>query len=256
MKGFQGLSVILPTVNETTSLKETVAAIFSSCDIADLHEIILATADFATPACRAVCKQIRDENVSSVPIRIYVQTGSFKNAISDLTAMLSGSHFIYQPTDLEEDPRLLADVIKLAKQYPDAIISGSRILSKRGFSVFSPVRRMMYQSWRLLFSALYGKGVTDSTLLYRCMPSAYAKKIKLTANSYAVSYELFLKLYRLGLPVVEFPVDMGKRVEGTSATRIISDGLRYLCVLFSVRFTSADNFLRRAEENAGGNVQA
>ncbi len=251
MTGFQGLSVILPTINETASLQKTVEAIFDSCDIGDIHEIILATADFATPACRAVCKNIRDENVSGVPIRIYVQTGSFEDAIRDLTAMLSGSHFIYQPTDLEEDPRLLAEIIKLAKQYPNAVISGARTLSQRGFSGFSPVRQVLYRIWRILFAVLYGADVTDPTLLYRCMPSADAKRIILTARSYAVLYELFLKLYRLGLPVVEFPVEMGKRAEGTSATRLISDGCRYFRVMLTVRCTPTKKLLRNAEDMRG-----
>ena len=250
MGGFQGLTVILPAVNETTSLKKTVEEIFRVCDSADLHELILATADFATPACRAVCDEIQKNNSAPVPVRVYVQTGPFEDAIRDLTALLSGSHFIYQPTDLEEDPSLLAEVIRLAKQHPDAVISGSRRRSLQGFSGFSPARRALYGAWRLLFSALYGGGVTDSTLLYRCMPSAPAKRIVLNAGSYAVLFELFVKLLRMGVPVIEFPVEMGRRAEGASSTRFFSDGLRYARVLFAVRFTPVNKFLRPSADEA------
>lgn len=247
MSVFQGLSVILPTVNETTSLKKTVDEIFRSCNITDIQEIILATADFATPACRAVCEEIQKENKSPIPVYIYVQTGTFEDAIRDLTEQVSGSHLIYQPTDLEEDPHLLVEVIRLAKLYPDAIISGSRKRSKQGFSGFSPVRRAFYGGWRMLFSIMYSKQVTDSTLLFRCMPSAPAKRIILTEKSYAVLFELFLKLLRLDIPVVEFPVEIGKRVEGKSNTRFLLDGLRYLHALISVRFVPVDQFLRSSE---------
>ena len=250
MSSFQGLTVILPAVNETTSLKKTVDEIFRACDMSDLHELILATADFATPACRAVCDEIQRNNSTSVPVRIYVQTGPFEEAIRDLTGLLSGSHFIYQPTDLEEDPRMLAEIIRLAKLYPDAIVSGSRKRSRYGFSGFTLTKKLLYSAWRALFSVLYGSGVSDSTLLYRCMPSAPAKRVMLNASSYAVLFELFVKLLRLGVPVVEFPVEMGKRTEGTSNTRFFSDGLRYALVLFTVRFTPVKRFLRPVADTA------
>lgn len=250
MGGFQGLTVILPAVNETTSLKKTVDEIFLACDSADLHELILATADFATPACRAVCDEIQKNCGAPVPVRVYVQTGPFEEAIRDLTALLSGSHFIYQPTDLEEDPRLLAEVIRLAKLHPDAVISGSRKRSQQGFSGFFPAKRALYGVWRVLFSALYGGGVTDSTLLYRCMPSAPAKRVILNAKSYAVLFELFVKLLRMGVPVVEFPVEMGRRAEGASSTRFLADGLRYAGVLVTARFTPVGRFVRPAADEA------
>ena len=250
MGGFQGLTVILPAVNETTSLKKTVDEIFRVCSSADLHELILATADFATPACRAVCDEIQKNNKTPVPVRLYVQTGPFEEAIRDLTSLLSGSHFIYQPTDLEEDPCLLAEVIRLAKLHPDAVISGSRRRSHQGFSGFSPVKRALYGVWRILFSLLYGGGVTDPTLLYRCMPSAPVKRIVLNARSYAVLFEMFVKLLRMGARVVEFPVEMGRRTEGASSTRFFSDGLRYTRVLFTIRFMPVNKFLHPAADEA------
>ena len=248
MSGFSGLSIILPTVNETVSLKETVAEILRCCDISDIRELILATADFATPECRAACDDIQKNYGSEVPVYIYVQTGSFEEAICDLTELVAGSHFIYQPTDLEEDPSLIAEVIRLAKLAPDAVVSGSRAISGKGFSVFSPAKRVLYRSWGALFSLLYGRQVTDPTLFYRCMSSDRAKRIVLKARSYSVLFELFLKMLRIGSPVVEFPVEMGKRDEGRSNTRFVSEGLRYTRVLIKTRFTPVDRFLKAPAE--------
>lgn len=180
-----------------------------------------------------------------------MQNGSFDDALKDMFNMVSGSHFMILPADLEEDPKMLTVFIEESKKHPDAIITGSRFLSKECSVNYSKMRKIFFVFFRSLFRLVYSKKLTDTTFSYRTIPSKKVKNLILTGKSYSVLYEAFLKMLRSGVDVIEVPVMFQKRTEGRSKTNFFKDGVRYLWVFFRVRFADTSKFYAETPLDSG-----
>lgn len=232
---FQTLSVIVPVVSETQSLIETIETIIKTCDKADLKEIIICPAYFASPESKRIAHELC-EKYKDIPVSIVFQNDTFEDVIKEILQIVSGSHYIFQPADLEEDPAMLADFIEEAKKNPQAVITGSRFLIKGHAKNCALRKRIIFFFFRRFFNILYSVKLTDPTFLYQMIPSKAAKALFLREKSYSILYELFLKLIRKGTTVIEVPVEFNSRVDGKSEVRLIKDGLRIFLVFFRIRF--------------------
>src|SRR5882724_5608198 len=105
MNSGPSLSVVIPTIDETDSLAQTVQSLFS-CHTLDIREVLLIVAKHTTPGTLAVCRDL----LSQYPGRVRVLEqhlpylgGAFRTGI----AVVSGSHIVLMFADLESDPRLV-----------------------------------------------------------------------------------------------------------------------------------------------------
>lgn|GEM_PF-3482815 len=249
LNGFHSLSVIVLVVNETRTLTETVNTIISVCGRNDLAEIIICPAHFVTPACLSAASELC-EKYREVPVSIHMQTGSFEAAMKELFQIVKGSHFIIQPADLEEDPKMLSVFIKKCKEHPDAVITGSRFLSKSSARGFNFIKRTIISVYHCFFKMLYAHRLTDTTFMYSAIPTSRINSLVLVEKSYSVLYEAFLKLLRTGVDVIEVPVEYHKSRERKSKVKFFKDGLRYVQVLFRVRFAHIGSFGKGDDERA------
>ncbi len=237
---FQSISVIVPVINETTSFVETVETIINVCG-PDLEEIIICPAYFATPACKKIAEELCIKH-KIIPVKIVMQNGTFDDALKSLFKIVTGSHFMIQPADLEEDPKMIAVFIKESRNHPEAIITGSRFLSKECSENYSKLKKAFFIFFRKFFQIVYSKKLTDTTFSYRTIPTEKVKNLILKEKSYSVLYEAFLKMMRTGVDVIEVPVVFQKRPEGKSKTKFFKDGFRYLWVFFRVRLADSSKF--------------
>lgn len=237
---FESISVIVPVVTETKAFIETVETVIDVCGT-DLKEIIICPAHFASPECKRIAGELF-EKYCDVPIIIFMQTGTFDDALKDIFNIVSASHFMIQPSDLEEDPKMLNVFIEESKKHPDAIITGSRFLSKECSANYPKTRKLIFAVFRKVFQMTYSKKLTDTTFSYRTIPSEKVKNLVLKGKSYSILYEAFLKILRTGVEVIEVPVIFQKHPEATSNTSFLKDGIRYLTVFFRVRFSDPKTF--------------
>lgn len=247
-KSFQSLSIIVPVVSETKTLVETINIIFEVCSRNDLKEIIICPAHFASPECIKTAKELCEKH-GDFPMSILMQNGTFEDVIKDLFNTVSGSHFIFQPADLEEDPRMLPVYIEESKKHPDAIITGSRFLLKKNIKTFSKAKKIFYTFFHILFSIVYSYKLTDTTYLIWMIPTRKVKKLILNGKSYSVMYEAFLKILRTGTEVIEIPVEFQKCADRKQKVKFFKDGFQYLMTLFRVRFTNVNDFYKNTNNN-------
>ncbi len=232
---FQALSVIVPVVSETQSLIETVETIIKTCDKTDLKEIIICLAHFASSESKRIAHELC-EKYKDIPVSIVLQDGTFEDAIKEILQVVAGSHYIFQPADLEEDPAMLADFINEAKKNPRAVITGSRFLIKGHAKNCALSKRIIFFFFRRFFNILYSVKLTDPTFLYQMVPSKAAKALFLREKSYSIMYEIFYKLIRIDTKIQEVPVEFNSRPDGKSEVRLFKDGWRIFWVFFWVRF--------------------
>lgn len=243
---FESLSVIVPVVSETTSFTETVETVIETCEKRDLKEIIICISCHAPEESKDIARDLCDK-YKDIPVYTLTQKGSFEDVIKEIFHTVSGSHFIFQPADLEQDPKNLKIFIEEAKKNPEALITGTRFLNKTTSKNCARKKKIVFFFFRKVFQLMYSPQITDSTFMYQVIPTKRIDNILLFGKSYSVLYEAFLKILRSGISIKELPVEFKNRPDAKSKVRFFKDGLRYIGVFFRVRFSDVNGFYKNAD---------
>lgn len=125
----ENYEVLLPVMDETTSLKQTVDDILLNCK-GDIHRILVITSPRTTQDSM-VCIQ---ELVKNYPDRIesfVQQSPGLGGAIQDGFDYSISKFIVMMASDLETDPVYLPGMINSSKNLPTKIITGNRWMNQR-----------------------------------------------------------------------------------------------------------------------------
>lgn len=201
--------VIIPAYNEEKSIVKTVQDI---CEHAPEFDYIIIN-DCSTDHTLDICRENR-LHVLNLPINLgiggAVQTGF-------LYAYTNGYDYAVQfDGDGQHDARYLQKMRDyMAEQKADMLI-GSRFLEKEGFQS-TGMRRFGIRYFSILIKLLTGVTITDPTSGMRMINRDI---IALYSESYPKDYpepESVVSIINRGKKVLEYPVEMRKRMEGTSS---------------------------------------
>jgi hypothetical protein len=216
------VSCILPVINETFSLAQTIAIIEEECH-ADIHEYLIVVSDARTkPESMETIRGLCDK----YPGRIQVHHQKMKflgGAIREAFTLAKGTHTVMMGSDLETDPHLIKEFIRMAKQQPDIIITGTRWVKGGGFEGYNPVKFLMNAIFQKIFSLLYRTHLTDMTYGFRIFPTALLQRINWEELKHPFLFETVLKPLRMGIPVKEIPCRWEARKEGESQNPFINN---------------------------------
>ncbi|MFC1571031.1 glycosyltransferase family 2 protein [Candidatus Margulisiibacteriota bacterium] len=211
---FKSVSVVLPVVNETSSLKKTVEIIMADCR-EDVGEIVIVICDKTTTESREVCNQLGKEHKER--IKILKQTLPFLGgAMRDSFEYASGSHLLMMASDLETPPDKVKDFVDQAKKHPGMIVTGSRWIKGGGFEGYSRLKFALNFLFQRFFSILYRTRLSDMTYGYRIFPTQLVKSIRWEELRHPFLFETLVKPLRLGVSVVEIPTKWSACEEGGS----------------------------------------
>jgi len=234
------VSVILPVIDETTSLRKTVDIILAE-NAADVSEILIITCKKTTEAALAVCDELVRENPC---VQARTQTRPFLGgAMRDAFEFASGSHVLMMASDLETDPATVKDLIEAARQGCD-IATATRWVQKDSFHGYNPLKHAMNLVFQKTFALLYGVSLSDLTYGFRIFKTELVKKIEWEELRHAFLLETLLKPLRLGARVVEVPTVWRKREEGISHNQLIQH-FAYFRIGFKTRFRGKQELLAR-----------
>ena len=243
MNSFTSLSVILPIINETRSLEETVEIISATCPPEDIQEYLIVYCQRTTPesvgVARRIAARLGDKCV------LYEQKLPFiGGAMREAFDLARGSHVVMMSTDLETDPAVIQVFIAEAKKTPDDIITASRWISGGGFKDYKRAKLLLNWVFQKIFSALYGQRLTDLTYAFRIFPTSLVQAIAWEELKHAFFLETVLKPLRLGVRVREVPAWWKARSEGASQNPFWYNFV-YLRIALRVRFRSPKRLWRR-----------
>jgi glycosyltransferase involved in cell wall biosynthesis len=238
------VSVVLPAVNETYSLRETVRVILDTCDPEDLREFFIVLCDRSTRECVQTAESIRDEG-GRVPVVIYYQQKPFIGmALREAFERVEGTHVVMMSTDLETDPGLVSKFIELEKKRPDGIVTASRWIEGGKFEGYSRVKYILNFVFQKLVSLLFLTACTDMTYAYRIFPAALVRSIRWEETRHPFFLETALKPLRLGVKFTEIPAQWKARTEGDSQNSFLRN-FAYFKTEFKIRFMRKKDILRR-----------
>lgn len=201
--------VIIPAYNEEKSIVKTVQDI---CEHAPEFDYVIIN-DCSTDHTLSVCRE-HHLHVLNLPVNLgiggAVQTGF-------LYAYKNGYDFAIQfDGDGQHDAKYLQEMRDyMIEQNADMLI-GSRFLEKEGFQS-TGMRRFGIRYFSALIKLLTGQKITDPTSGMRMINRDI---LAMYSESYPKDYpepESVVAIINSGKKVMEYPVIMRKRMEGTSS---------------------------------------
>jgi hypothetical protein len=237
------VSVILPVMDETTALKETVRILLEE-NSRTITQILLVVCTKTTPESVAVCTALEHEQPAV--IKLYWQKLPFLGgAIRDCFGWATGSHVIMMASDLETDPRTVKDLIAKADTGFD-IVTATRWTQKDGFQGYDPLKYLLNWNFQQIIRLLYGTKLSDSTFAFRIFRTTLVKNIRWEELRHPFLLETLLKPMRLGATVAEVPTVWRAREEGVSHNTFLQNFV-YFRTAVKTRFSSKSRLLLKEE---------
>ena len=238
---FQSVTVILPVMNETYSLTQTVEAIVQTCR-PDLLEFIIVIAPATAPESLSEVAALKGR-FGDIIIVHHQTLGFLGGAMREAFCLARGSHTIMMASDLETDPALVPVLIENARRASDAIVTVTRWRKGGGFEGYSRIKLFANAAFQKAFSLLYWTRLTDMTYAYRIFPTKLIQAIKWEEIRHPFLFETIIKPLRLGVPVIEVPGKWRARTEGSSQNTFFRN-FEYFRVGLRVRFSPTKAILR------------
>lgn len=241
---FKNVTICLPAMDETYSLKETVDTIANTCDHKDIAEFIILMCDRTTPESRAVAEQLVKDYEGVIPTYIHNQKLPFVGgAIREGFDLAKGSHVVLMSSDLETDPNVIKDFVKYAKENPNKIITASRWRKGGGFKNYNKVKLVCNLIFERTIGLFYFVSLTDITYAFRIFPTALMQSINWTELKHPFFLETAVKPIRLGVKFIEIPAHWSARTEGVSQNSFMAN-FNYFKTAWSNRFISKKKILK------------
>jgi glycosyltransferase involved in cell wall biosynthesis len=211
---FESASIILPVMNETTSLEETVQIILR--DVQDcIREFLIVVCKRTTPEAMAAVDRLQQTYGALVVVH-HQKLPFLGGAVREAFDLARGSHVVMMASDLETDPNDVRTLIAEARKNPSAVVTASRWHQGGGFAGYSRVKLVCNWIFQRCFSVLYGVRLSDMTYAYRIFPTKLVQSIRWDELRHPLLFETLIKPLRLGVPVIEIPSVWRARTEGES----------------------------------------
>jgi glycosyltransferase involved in cell wall biosynthesis len=241
MPEFESVSIILPVMNETYSLRQTVEVIEQTSK-SDVKEYLIVICDRTTAASVAVCDEIKKKLGERVII--HVQKMRFiGGAIREAFDLASASHVILMASDLETPPETVKELIAESKARPDWIITTSRWMKGGKFYGYSLLKKALNFVFQKMFSLLYWVNLSDMTYAYRIFPTPLMQAIEWEELKHPFLLETIIKPLRLGVKAKEIPAVWRARTEGESQNTFLGNFV-YFRIGWRVRFRVKSDILK------------
>ncbi len=220
------VTVIIPTLNEAENLPHV---LFGIPGIGEGTEVVLVDGH-STDNTVEVAKKLRPD------IRILYQPGKgkgdalrygFKHAQGDIIVTLDADGS-FNPGEMGEFIKPLLNGYQFAK--------GSRFLPGGGTLDMSLHRRIANRMATILVNILYGSTYTDLAYGYHAFQKKALEGMEIRSEGFEIDTEIYLKVKKAGLKVIEVPSFENKRIGGKGKLRSLKDGPRILITILRERF--------------------
>lgn len=239
------VSVIVPVVNETSSLRTTVEVVLDECR-PWIREFLIVVCKRTTPAAMAVVGELQQELGPLVVVHEQ-QLPFLGGAIREAFDLARGSHVVLMASDLETDPHLVRSMLDEEAKNPAGIVTASRWIAGGSFEGYSRIKLFLNWIFQRAFSLMYWTRLTDMTYAFRVMPTRLVQSIRWEELRHPFLFETMIKPLRLGVPVVEIPAVWKARPEGESQNTFWQNFV-YFRIGLKSRFARRSTLLRPAAE--------
>jgi glycosyltransferase involved in cell wall biosynthesis len=241
---FESVSIILPVINETTSLRQTVEIILRDVKRELIKELVIVVCQKTTAESMATIEQLQKE-LGELVVILHQRLPFLGGALRDAIDLARGSHLLIMGSDLETNPNEVHLLIAAEQKNPAGIVATSRWIRGGSFHGYSRIKLICNWIFQRFFSLLYLTHLTDMTYGFRFMPTRLAQAIPWEELRHPFNLESIVKPLRLGVPATELPSVWHPRIEGESQNPFFRN-FEYFRIGLKVRFARKKSFLRPA----------
>jgi glycosyltransferase involved in cell wall biosynthesis len=217
------VAVLIPCYNEELTVAEVVSDFRAQLPEADIYVFDNNSSDRTVERAREAGAQVFFERRQG---KGYVVQSMFRQVDADIYIMVDGDG-TYPPADVH---RLIEPVFA---DEADMVV-GSR-LHDESSSQFKSLNRMGNKMFLSVLNSVFKVKITDMLSGYRVFNRRFVKGVPLFGGGFETETELTIKALERGYRVVEVPVDLTTRPEGSfSKIRIVHDGLRILNTILAL----------------------
>jgi glycosyltransferase involved in cell wall biosynthesis len=209
------VTIILPVMNESLSLRQTIEIILRDTPKEWIREILIVTDRKTAAESLAAIAELKQQHVGVIVVH-QQQLPFLGGAVREAFDLARGSHVILMASDLETDPKDVRLLIEEERKKPAGIVTASRWQMAGHFHGYSKIKLVCNWLFQRFFSVLYGTRLTDMTFAYRIFPTQLVQAIRWEELRHPFLFETLVKPLRLGVPVTEIPSIWRARTEGES----------------------------------------
>ncbi|MDQ1611700.1 MAG: hypothetical protein QOG00_1631 [Pyrinomonadaceae bacterium] len=217
------IAVLIPCYNEELTVGEVVADFRAQLPEADIYVFDNNSTDRTVERAREAGAKVYFERRQG---KGYVVQSMFRQVDADIYIMVDGDG-TYPPAEVH------ALVEPVLRDEADMVV-GSR-LHDESSSQFKSLNRAGNKLFLSVLNSVFKVKITDMLSGYRVFSRRFVKGVPLFGGGFETETELTIKALERGYRVVEVPVDLTTRPEGSfSKIRIVHDGLRIMNTILAL----------------------
>lgn len=221
--GSYRLAVLIPCYNEEKTVGKVIRDFRSHVPAAEIYVFDNNSTDRTVEEARRAGAIVRRETRQGKGFVVHTM---FKEVDADVYVMVDGDDTY--PADKVHE--LIRPVVTGAAD----VVIGSRLQAgpSRGFKLLNFVGNHLYL---VLLNSLFRVQLTDLLSGYRAISRRVVKSVPFLSRGFEIETELTIKCLSRGYRIIEVPVSLSPRPEGSqSKIRIVRDGLLILETLFAL----------------------
>ncbi|MFY7882612.1 MAG: glycosyltransferase family 2 protein [Fimbriimonas sp.] len=219
------LTILIPALNEEATIRE----VLERCLAVPLSKQIVVINDGSTDSTAEILKAFGEK----IEVVTNPKPSGKGNAIRKALNLIKGKTVIVQDADLEYSPEQIPTLIQPILDGSASVVFGTRFAKGYPSSMALPnklVNFLLAISVRILF----GKKISDEATCYKALRSDVLQAMNLECQRFEFCPEVTAKTFRLGLSIIEVPIDYvarnkkeGKKIRWYDAPEAFWTLLRY-----------------------------
>ncbi len=217
------IAVLIPCFNEEKTIAGVVTAFQSQLPDADIYVFDNNSVDNTVSEAKKAGAIVSHEKKQG---KGNVVRSMFRQVEADIYVMVDG--------DGTYPAHKVWDLINPVMDNEADMVIGSRLM-KKSAAGFKPLNLLGNKLFLFIMNAIFGVRITDLLSGYRAFNSLFVKSVLILSSGFEIETELTLKCLDRGYRILEVPVVLTPRTQGSeSKINIIRDGLLITDTIFSM----------------------
>lgn len=235
------LSVLLPAYNEAENIRRFPKELVPYLGALNLDYEILVIDDGSLDGTGEVARLL---NIPNLSVLVHEKNKGVGASIRTGIAAAKGELLVMLDADLTFHPKYIKDLLERFNQDDVDFVIGSPKLAGWSNDI-QLYRRVITYCANLVYSLLFGKGITAVTPIFRLYKTADLKELQLESEKFDITVEILFKLILAGKKYAEVPASLGVRQFGVSKLDYHREIIRHFKIMKRIVRWRIKNILKK-----------
>ena len=197
------LSIIVCVYNEVSTIQKIYDEIINTDLIINYEKEIIIIDNNSTDGTKDILKNIKNRDTKIIFQKKNQGKG---NSIIEGIKISTGNYIIFQDADLEYSPKNYNLLLKKIIENDLDAVFGSRIINNADYHVYY-LNKLAVLIFTKLINYFYNGKFTDTATNHKLIKTRILKKLNLKSKSFALDFEIAIKLSKLNIKYGEVAID-------------------------------------------------